>query len=150
MSGPILLANGSGAAPSLAFVSDPTSGMFYLGLGSYAFSSGGSTIASKIPVRDPSSWFAMGGLCSGTALIRELISSTTTPPYTFYGDEGVGVARVSAGVLGLTANGAVVQLIESYATATDGASDTIRNVLLGTSLPDDSWGVDGDIYMRHT
>ena len=44
---------------------------------------------------------------------------------------------------------AVVQLIaDGYGTDVDNASQTGRNILVGTDVPDNAWGKDGDVFIR--
>ena len=64
-------------------------------------------------------------------VLRVAFKSAST---TFAGSDGIGR----------------VDLQDDYDNAVDNASQTIRNVLVGQSVPDNAWGKDGDIFIRFT
>lgn len=74
------------------------------------------------------------------------------PAWTFNSDRGLGTYRVGASRLGFATGGQLTAQLSppgSYATDVNDGSQTLREILVGTSNPpSNAWGKDGDIYMR--
>lgn len=53
--------------------------------------------------------------------------------------------------IGGNTNGTIVTFNNSnYRTGLGSNSASARNILIGTTVPDNAWGLDGDIFIRHT
>jgi len=93
-------------------------------------------------------------LAGGTMLgqILGFLGSAANPGFSFTTDTVTGMFRAGASRLGFATGGAQTTEIappNNYATSLHAGSQTMRNILIGTSIPDDSWGKDGDVYIRH-
>jgi hypothetical protein len=79
--------------------------------------------------------------------------SAANPGIAFDGDLDTGLFYEFGGATGWSSGGSQIVRFTSnalYATGTDGSSYTVRDILVGTGVPNNSWGKDGDIFVRHS
>jgi hypothetical protein len=138
--GVIHAANGSLTDPSYSFASDSQTGMFRAGGSQIGFASGGTEVMRT------------RGVGLETFLpVRAFDGSPSQPAYTFDSDPDTGMYRVGANILGFVTGGSDIGLfrdLAGYGNNVGANSNTLRNIYVGTTVPDNAWGKDGDVYIR--
>lgn len=100
LTGPLLLADGSVGAPSLAFASDTDTGIYHDPVG-FSFAIGGVRVSNW-----DADFLTLGtGGVTGEPMIRYTGFAATDPQYTFVGDDDTGIHRISADRISLNVNG---------------------------------------------
>jgi hypothetical protein len=98
--GTLKLADGNLSAPSLAFVSDPTLGLYKSGTGTISFAQGGTLISS----------FSVA-LIKHYTNTQIIDGSVTTPSLAFTSDPTVGLYKSSTGGMGIASGGVYLMRI---------------------------------------
>jgi hypothetical protein len=97
MTGAILNADGSAAAPSISFSSDTDTGLYYSSNTIYASFAGSAAWLFKADYIGSSSSFA--------AMVTKAAGSAASPSYSFMSDTDTGIFRVAADQLGISTGG---------------------------------------------
>lgn len=100
------LGNGTAAAPSLAFTSDLTTGLYRAAASTIGFAGAGAMMATLAPTALVLNTGVQISAPSGTA---------AAPSYTFTGDLNCGIYRVAADQVGVACVGAVVLTVAAAA-----------------------------------
>lgn len=102
----VLGPNGTPAAPTFSFSSDPDTGMFRSGANALGFSTGGTERAT---LSSAGLWTTTGGVSSTTGTFSGVVDGANgtgaAPSFTFTSDPDTGVFRSGANALGLSTGG---------------------------------------------
>jgi len=130
-SGTIQMADGSIAAPSYAFATEPDTGLFFVSANTLALSVNGVGTSTQMQLTTASwdlivggtlSWrmteTTLGGIGTGKAEIFLAAGNTTTPVYSFDTDNDTGMSRSAANQLSLITGGTEAINIDSSQVVT--------------------------------
>jgi hypothetical protein len=110
---------GSASTPDYSWTGDLDTGMYRPSADNLGFAIGG---AAKLTVSG-NTWNFQGCVLSNVNEVRPADGSATDPPYTFTDEGGLGMYRVSSGILGFTGQ---LSMYNAMATFSSGGYATLR------------------------
>jgi hypothetical protein len=126
-----LAGDGSIAAPSYSWESDPDNGFFLVGANQIGVVTGGTK-------RFDFTTGYLAGIATGAAAIKHSASSLGAPAYSFSGDTDTGIDRSGADILRLVCGGTSVMVLTAtttgFVTGTTGTAANLQQSSSGSNV----------------